>query len=1748
MVVVARPAQPSPPGHAGPGGGSRALSAPPSAAAGPGGHLAAAAAAAAAAVAAAAARLGEAGRGFVLSAPFQTAVQLVAGELVTGLFVVVRPLAFPTSCLAPALYSAWTVLFSPDNHLGSRLQAGAVVAAAMSWGAVMGGVVLSLALGLVPAAGSHLHTGVLCVLALAVLPVLAANRATLGPSSPPFMWVAGSTSSLAYGVVLLTGQPLGSVAAVWSGVVRNLVLVGFLGGGCGGLMAAAVLPSLAAHELREDTAAVVRGAGHAITRIASRALQPQPEICWSAEGWRPAPSATLSRPGSPAPASLSPAHAGGWSRHADGGLAAEDYCSGGGGGRVHTMAMPSVAGAARTKLDAASHPAAAPANPAPAGPLEADPVAPPLDTPATPPGSGTGRATPAVRSSGAAGDEVQPTLPPADEASSSSSADEDALHPLHVSPEGRSGGAAAAAASPAAAATAASGSAHPDAHELAHLGDDGDDDGGGHEDEEAQDALDDDAFLQMLQEASEPSLLANAYASAYAGPQPTAGDRRRSSVSVLERVSVATVATADTVVGWWWRLRVRARLWTLRLRRCCCGSRAEAAAAERTLSLPVFVAPPGGLRPSPAVAAAATALAAHRHRKAVTSTWRPRPAPATLSTPQQHQQAPAAHLGRASVLASAAQQQEQQQQPVGSGERVGAVGGGGGVGQAAAVAWAPVSVLRPLLGRARQCVASARLEPPWCISGPRDLDRWSRLLSCCEVLVGRVEALGALLEHRGRRAVPLGDPHLSELLGGGDVVGPYRVAHARAAAACAAISSALTASATGPQGHRSRSSSSSSRRSSSSSSCMAWLRGKSSRQTAAVVSAAGAEAPAAAELLPVVTDWEAVRRELKAAVRCGFRGYWGRLRAVAASAAAAAADEEAVAAGDGVQNTRDAAAAGVPAVLHADAGGSGGAAEAQPSPASRWPAQQQQDRQRRVPILGIEQARALMFMWAVSDGVLAAVAEMEAAARDLLAQPAAAAPASRAAPATSSTAAAAPELSGTAPLPHTGQAPLQQQQHHSSLAPALVRNPDALPPEGPLGRSAGDTTASGMRSMSGTSGSATVTAGHIAGVSSTVGTSSPSAQPPPALKGPALRLRRLRQAAVAQARAVGVWLEREFGWAWRVLQIAVGWQVVATSAAALATSPRLLLEVARYGLERAGAAAHAGLACARHAATRRPTTSGLRTTTARNGVDTAAKAAELVSAAGAAAAPSSAPPPLWSSRFFQFGCKYWLTCGAVLVGTLGVSARPELAPLMRRYPPMYGYIASCVAMTERVESTASRVVLRLLGTLAGGALGLAALLHSQLANSPPALLGLVCGATFPVACLCGNRFKPAIVLTLVTLSAMTLCHQPRTAGGSSNTVRGDSDTAQGVALRLFAARVTSVSLGCTLPLLVSRMVLPWYTSDWALETMAGAFEGCERLTRQLYTQFYEEGYRAHVAARGRQATDTLLQQWGLPAASGVVVRTPAGGEQAATAATTTTTTTAKELQALVVGPLVSVQRSLLRDAAVWTRGTLATPEVVAALLRALLPLADRLAALQLVVAETPPLVHGHLSGWAFEAIVLPMHADMQAMLDALHQVVVASRALLVAEHLQAARSSGASSIRSSKGPDSGGSGVSSRTGAGGVDGHMHGRPQAGPGDSKAEAQATQMSPRAALSAAVHSLDLARLQVRRRLRGMRRAFHAAVLALDEQRLPYATHPDDAVRVNAMLFALVQVLDRSTAAARCLAYARRERLQPKAPAAR
>ncbi len=56
---------------------------------------------------------------------------------------------------------------------------------------------------------------------------------------------------------------------------------------------------------------------------------------------------------------------------------------------------------------------------------------------------------------------------------------------------------------------------------------------------------------------------------------------------------------------------------------------------------------------------------------------------------------------------------------LGAGPSGGTYGGGGLAG--GAVAWAPVAALRPLLVRARTCLAAAGVEPGWLISGPKDM-------------------------------------------------------------------------------------------------------------------------------------------------------------------------------------------------------------------------------------------------------------------------------------------------------------------------------------------------------------------------------------------------------------------------------------------------------------------------------------------------------------------------------------------------------------------------------------------------------------------------------------------------------------------------------------------------------------------------------------------------------------------------------------------------------------------------------------------------------------------------------------------------------------------------------------------------------------------------------------------------------------------------------------------------------------------
>ncbi|KXZ50624.1 hypothetical protein GPECTOR_15g307 [Gonium pectorale] len=210
---------------------------------------------------------------------------------------------------------------------------------------------------------------------------------------------------------------------------------------------------------------------------------------------------------------------------------------------------------------------------------------------------------------------------------------------------------------------------------------------------------------------------------------------------------------------------------------------------------------------------------------------------------------------------------------------------------------------------------------------------------------------------------------------------------------------------------------------------------------------------------------------------------------------------------------------------------------------------------------------------------------------------------------------------------------------------------------------------------------------------------------------------------------------------------------------------------------------------------------------------------------------------------------------------------------------------------------------------------------------------------------------------------------------------------------------------------------------------------------------------------------------------------------------------------------MSERVSLVKDTVLWSRGILATPPIVPAVLRASLTLTDRLAALGLA-ASCPPSVGGSFSGWAFEHVTAPLHADTMALFAALDDMAAATANRLVLM-------------------------------AGGTAAAAKACAAVGPAAATAAAARGACGSAEAISAAVAELNQHRLrlfyaplpcQIRHRITALRRSFHAAVMTAREADLPHLTAPDDALRVFSFVFALIQapqVADKATALARTVA---------------
>jgi hypothetical protein len=150
---------------------------------------------------------------------------------------------------------------------------------------------------------------------------------------------------------------------------------------------------------------------------------------------------------------------------------------------------------------------------------------------------------------------------------------------------------------------------------------------------------------------------------------------------------------------------------------------------------------------------------------------------------------------------------------------------------------------------------------------------------------------------------------------------------------------------------------------------------------------------------------------------------------------------------------------------------------------------------------------------------------------------------------------------------------------------------------------------------------------------------------------------------------------------------------------------------------------------------------------------------------------------------------------------------------------------------------------------------------------------------------------------------------------------------------------------CIYVALLNRLLLPWYTSDYALEQMADALEQAAALFEKIYTSQHNRMRVAALAAGGSVAADADAASRG--EANGCVSTTAAGDGGGTTggggghAGVLDSAAAAAELAALEAGEaalhvalrqevlrrLVAVQMSLAKDTVSWRRGVLATPQV-----------------------------------------------------------------------------------------------------------------------------------------------------------------------------------------------------------------------------
>jgi hypothetical protein len=282
------------------------------------------------------------------------------------------------------------------------------------------------------------------------------------------------------------------------------------------------------------------------------------------------------------------------------------------------------------------------------------------------------------------------------------------------------------------------------------------------------------------------------------------------------------------------------------------------------------------------------------------------------------------------------------------------------------------------------------------------------------------------------------------------------------------------------------------------------------------------------------------------------------------------------------------------------------------------------------------------------------------------------------------------------------------------------------------------------------------------------------------------------------------------------------------------------------------------------------------------------------------------------NRRVQAVFKYWSVLTLLMVGTLLLM---YFVPLIGRFNPSFGFTAAAVGMSDRVESTLFKVsalarvedlaasmrmscsqrstllcnqclplnsatvchVLLTLSplplppplqiavwtgaTIVGAAVGWAIMATPSMAFNPAAICAVVCAVAFCVGTMDrghGHSGSLLALFTLTTLASIVMCQCCGHLGVTWVSV----------------TRGASVLVAAVITLAVQNLVLPWYTSTWALEQLGYVYKEATEVLADMVCQLYED-------------TEKLLQQYEAEGSSSNSSAGCLGGPAAAAAAAAT---------------------------------------------------------------------------------------------------------------------------------------------------------------------------------------------------------------------------------------------------------------------